>query len=73
VTVTPTAAEAEAINYACGLHLEPGVSVDVPDKLITDAIDDLKRKTRWPGTKSFDHEAAYRAELLTRVAARSVQ
>ena len=28
---------------------------------------ELSVHTRWPGTKSFDHEAAYRHELLERV------
>lgn len=28
---------------------------------------ELGTKTRWPGTKSFDHEAAYMQEILQRV------
>ena len=71
MTVTPTSGEAAALNSVLGLDVEPGVSIDIPDKLITDAIDDLGRKTKWPGTKSFHHEAAYHQELFTRMAARA--
>lgn len=72
MTVTPTGAEAEALNHACGLHVEAGVTVDVPDKLITDAISDLERKTKWPGTRQYNHEAAYYMEMLQRLVARGV-
>jgi hypothetical protein len=36
-------------------------------KMMADKLYELSVKTRWPGTKSFDHEAAYHVELLERV------
>lgn len=39
-------------------------------RMLLEKMDDLGRMAKWPGTKSFDHNAAYRQEMLGRIARR---
>jgi len=71
VTVTLTGAEAEALNSVLGSNYLPNTDYDISAQTIERALPELDAKSRWPGTKLFDHEAAFRAEMLRRVLGRA--
>lgn len=69
-----TAGEAKTLNTVFGTgKWEPGVEYQWTSRdrrTLTEKMDELRAKARWPGTKKFDPGAAYHAELLGRIASR---